>query len=406
MSISAENAPPFAVGGPQSRAERQCFMMFIVQRIPVFQPLLQAEESRAVVEALELGWLGMGSYVGQFEEAIRLQIGAADLHVVAVSTGHAAIHLALLLQGVGPGDEVITPSFNNIADLQAILATGAEPVFCDVDPVTLCIDVDDVAALVSSRTKVVIATDYFCHLADHDGLKALAHERGFRVLHDAAHSFGSLYQGRQVGSFSDVTMFSFDAVKTITCIDGGALVVRSQDEADALREMRLIGMGQQSSIMYQNQRAWTYDVSRLGFRYHLANLHAALGLSQLAKLDEITTTRVAACRRYNERLSDVPGLTLPQTDFSDVTPFLYYVRVPAGQRSDFRAYLANAGVDTGVHWQPGHWFSLFRGYRRGDLKVTEQVGQEIVSLPLHSLMARETVDTVCDAIISFAQRNS
>lgn len=374
-----------------------------MDRIPVFKPLLEAEEVQAVVDAIEMGWLGMGSYVGQFEEAIRQRVGAADRRVVAVSTGHAAIHLGLLVQGVGPGDEVITPSFNNIADVQAILATGAEPVFCDVDPATLCLDLDKMVELVTPRTKAVIATDYFCHLCDHTRLAVLAERHGLRVLHDAAHSFGSLYAGRPIGSFSDITMFSFDAVKTVTCIDGGALVVRTLEEADVLREMRLIGMGQPSSVMYQNKRAWTYDVSRLGFRYHMANLHAALGLSQLAKMDRIAESRREACRRYSERLSGTTGVTVPPTDFEGVAPFLYYVRVPASARDAFRVFLAERGVDTGLHWQPAHWFSLFRGCRRGDLSVTDRVGQEIVSLPLHSLMAQETVDRVCDVIAAFAE---
>lgn len=373
--------------------------------IPVFKPLLEDEEVAAVVRAIDLGWLGMGSYVGQFEEAVHGRIQADDHHVVAVSTGHAAIHLTLLLQGVGPGDEVITPSFNNIADLQAILATGAEPVFCDIDPESLCLDVDRVGDVVSPRTKAVIATDYFCHLCDHNRLAEVSSQYGLRVVHDAAHSFGSHYQGAPVGSFSDITVFSFDPVKTITCIDGGAIVVRSQVEADALREMRLIGMGQPSSVMYEDRRAWTYDVTRLGFRYHMANLHAALGLSQLGKLDRITDSRRKACRRYNERLADINGVLTPRTDFADVTPFLYYVRVRADSRDAFRSYLSRHGVETGLHWQPGHWFSLFRAFRKGDLSVTDRVANEIVSLPLHSMMADETVDRICDVVAAFAKEH-
>jgi dTDP-4-amino-4,6-dideoxygalactose transaminase len=371
------------------------------ETIPVFRPLLEEEEMRAAREALELGWLGMGSYVGQFEAALQQVTGAADRHVVAVSTGHAALHLALLVAGVGPGDEVITPSFNNVADFQAILATGASPVFCDIDPVSLCLDLERAEELISPRTRALIVMDYDCLLCDHDRVADLAARRGIRVVHDAAHSLGSLHRGRPVGSFSDIAMFSFDPVKTVTCIDGGAVVVRTQEEADALREMRLIGMGQPSSVMYQNQRAWTYDVSRLGFRYHMANLHAAIGLTQLGKLDVISRTRREACRTYNARLSGVPGIVLPGTDFTDVTPFLYYVRVEAERRDAFRAHLAERGIDTGIHWQPGHWFHLFRDCRRGDLSVTERVGREIVSLPLHSRMAPETLDRVCEAVVAF-----
>ena len=369
--------------------------------IPVFKPLIEQVELDAATQALELGWLGMGSYVHAFEEAIHGFIEAGDRQVAAVSTGHAALHLALLVAGVGAGDEVITPAFNNIADFQAILATGARPVFCDIDAETLAIDVDRAEALLSPRTKALIAMDYDCVLADHDRVAAFARAHGLRVIHDAAHAFGSRYRGRMVGSFSDLCVFSFDPVKAITCIDGGALVVRTREELEAVHEMRLIGMGQAASTMYRNERAWTYDVKRPGFRYHLANLHAALGLAQIGKMARISQTRREVCRVYNAALAGVPGVTIPRTDFEDVTPFLYYIRVPADRRDGLRAHLTAHGVDTGIHWQPGHHFTLLAGCRRGDLSVTDRVAGEILSLPLHSCMAGEAVERVVDGVRRF-----
>ncbi|WP_291273006.1 DegT/DnrJ/EryC1/StrS family aminotransferase [Geothrix sp.] len=356
---------------------------------------------QAARAALEMGWLGMGSYVGQFEEATRTYLEADDRHVVAVSTGHAALHLALLVAGVGPGDEVITPSFNNVADFQAILATGADPVFCDISDDTLCIDLERAEALISPRTKAIIAMDYDCILCDHDEVGRLAARHGLRVIHDAAHAFGSRYHGKRIGSFSDIAIFSFDPVKTITCIDGGLVVVRTEEEKRALQEMRLIGMGQPSTLMYQNRRAWTYDVNRLGFRYHMANLHAAIGLGQLSKMDTIERTRRAACRRYSEGLADLPTVRTPRSDFEGVVPFLYYIRVPPEGRDDLRGFLQERGIDTGIHWQPGHWFTLFKDCRKGDLKVTERVGHEILSLPLHSAMRDADLDRTVTAIRAF-----
>lgn len=371
------------------------------EKIPVFKPLIEEEEIQASRTALELGWLGMGSYVGEFENALKTYLGTDDRHVAAVSTGHAALHLGLLAIGVGPGDEVITPSFNNAADFQAILATGAEPVFCDIEENSLCIDLNKAAELVSPRTKAIIVMDYDCVLCDHDAVAEFAERHNLRVLHDAAHSFGSKYKGRRVGSFSDVSMFSFDPVKTITCIDGGAIVVRSEQELQKIHEMRLIGMTQPAKVMYTNARAWTYDMRTIGFRYHMANLHAAIGLAQLAKIDRISETRRAACRYYNENLRDIPGVTIPKTDFHEITPFLYYIRVPGETRDELRAYLKERNIDTGIHWQPGHWFTLLKPYRRGDLSVTDRIGNEVVSLPLHSRMATHTLDQVIENIKSF-----
>lgn len=373
------------------------------ERIPVFKPLIEYHEFAAARSALELGWLGMGSYVAQFESALRDFLGAPDRHVAAVSTGHAALHLALLVAGVGPRDEVITPAFNNITDFQAILATGAQPVLCDILDDTLCLDLEKAAALVTPRTRAVIVMDYDCLLCDHTRVTQFAQAHRLRVIHDAAHSFGSEFVGKKIGSFSDICIFSFDPVKTITCIDGGAIVVRTQHELSAIHEMRLVGMTQPASLMYQNQRAWTYDVTRLGFRYHMANLHAAIGLAQLAKFDRISQSRREACIFYNENLRDIPDLRVPQTNFVGITPFLYYVRVPASRRDAFRSHLLDAGIDTGIHWQPGHWFTLLKNCRRGDLSVTDRVGREIVSLPLHSCMSRDALHRVVAAVHSFFQ---
>ncbi|MBV9218468.1 MAG: DegT/DnrJ/EryC1/StrS family aminotransferase [Methylobacteriaceae bacterium] len=375
------------------------------QRIPVFKPLIENEELEASRKSLELGWLGMGSYVGEFEQRLAQFIGG-DRRVVAVSTGHAALHLALLLMKIGPGDEVITPSFNNAADFQAILATGAKPVFCDITEDSLCIDLASAETLVSPNTKAIIAMDYDCILCDHDRVAEFAARHNLRVLHDGAHAFGSRYKGKMVGSFSDITMFSFDPVKTITCIDGGALVVRTEEEVARLHEMRLIGMSQPASVMYGNARAWTYDIGTIGYRYHLANLHAAVGLAQLAKIERIMESRRASCRYYNRYLGGVSEIIVPKTDFADVTPFLYYVRVPAGRRQQLREFLAAKGIDTGIRWQPGHWFSLLKDCRRADLPVTERIGHEIVSLPLHSSMPIDVLDRVIDGMISFFAHNA
>jgi dTDP-4-amino-4,6-dideoxygalactose transaminase len=372
-----------------------------MENVPIYKPLIEHEEKQASVEALELGWLGMGSYVAKFENAIKEYIGAADRHIAAVSTGHAALHLALLVAGVGPDDEVITPAFNNIADFQAIMATGAKPVFCDIDNDTLCIDLNKAEELINAKTKALIVMDYFCFLCPHTQIAEFSQRHNLRVIHDAAHSFGSKYQGKMIGSFSDICMFSFDPVKNITCIDGGALVMRTEQELEIVQEMRLIGMSQPSSVMYQNKRAWTYDVKRIGFRYHMANLHAAIGLAQLSKIDKISESRRSAARYYNQKLYKISEIQVPKTDFNDITPFMYFIRVPASEREALRTHLKEKGVDSGIHWQPGHWFSLYKDCRKGDLSVTERAGREVLSLPLHSKMQTKDQRIVSDAVRSF-----
>jgi len=369
--------------------------------VPVFKPLIEQEEIAASRESLELGWLGMGSYVSKFEEKVRQIIDAPDRHVAAVSTGTAGLHIALLVAGVGAGDEVIVSSFNCSADFQAITWVGGEIVFCDCDDTTLAIDLAKAEQLVTPRTKAMIVMDYDCIMCDHDGIAEFAQRHGIRIIHDAAHSFGSQYKGRMVGSFSDICVFSHDPVKTVTCLDGGTIVVKSEDELRQVHELRLLGMQQPASVMYQNKRAWTFDVERVGFRYHMLNMHAAIGLAQLGKLDVIASTRRAASRAYNAALAGLAAVRTPATDFEGVNPFLYYIRVPAEHRDALRDFLKADGVDTGIHWQPGHWFTLWKECRAGDLSVTDRVGKEILSLPLHSKMPLDTVRHVADKVHTY-----
>ena len=370
-------------------------------RVPVFKPHLGVDTLKAVTDAFDVGWLGMGSFVKDFEEGLAKYLGLQDKYVVAVNTGTSALHLALLIAGIGQGDEVIAPSFNNIADFQAIVAVGAEPVFCDISDSSLGIDCDKARALISPRTKAIIGTDYAGVPCDLDGMYALAQQHGLRVIHDAAHSIGSRYKGRLIGSFGDIVIFSFDPVKTITCIDGGALVVNSQADAEKLHYYRLLGMTQSASRMYTNNRAWTYDVVSQGFRYHLSNIHASVGLSQLKMLDEFIANRQRHCRLYSSLLEDVDGIQTPQTDFNDIAPFIYYIRVKDGRRDELIPYLRQEGIDTGIHWVPAHNFSFLQNCRCGDLSVTDRVGQEILTLPLYSYMDPDIIARVSEAIKDF-----
>ncbi len=374
--------------------------------VPVFKPLIEKEEIDASRESLEMGWLGMGSYVSAFENKVKEIIQAPDRHVAALSTGTAGLHIALLVAGVGPGDEVIVSSFNCSADFQAISWVGADIVFCDCCDDTLAIDLAKAHELVTPRTKAMIVMDYDCIMCDHDGIARFAAQHGIRIIHDAAHSFGSKYQGKMVGSFSDICVFSHDPVKTVTCLDGGTIVVKTEDELRQVHELRLLGMQQPASVMYKNQRAWTFDVERVGFRYHMLNMHAAIGLAQLGKLDVIAQTRRDASRAYNAALAGIAQVRTPITDFKDVNPFLYYIRVPGEHRDALRDFLKVEGVDTGIHWQPGHWFSLWKECRAGELSVTDRVGKEILSLPLHSKMPLSTVHQVADKVHTYFGRNA
>lgn len=373
---------------------------------PVFEPYIDENELEACKLALDCKYLGMGSFVGEFEDQLTSFLELEpDRFLITCSTGHAALHLTFLALEVGPGDEIITPSFNNVADLQAIGAVGANPVFCDVEEGSLCIDPDSIEELVTDKTKAIIAMDYGSRLANHHELANISEKLGIPIIHDAAHSFGSRYQSKSMGHQADFTMLSFDPIKNITCIDGGALIVRDEALLTQVREMRLIGMSQRIEESYRNQRDWNYDVHRLGFRYHLANLHASIGLSQLRKFDVIREKRRDLYSAYEELLGGAPDLKTQGKLEDGVVPFIFCLRVPEGIRSGLKKNLLEKGINTGIHWTPGHYFSLYSNCTSGDLTVTNRIAGEIMSLPFYPALRIEDVEIICDAILKYIEKS-
>ena len=371
--------------------------------IPVFKPHIGSETIKAATDALDMGWLGMGSLVKEFEESIASYLElAAPRQAVAVNTCTSALHLALLLADVGPGDEVITPALNNIGDFQAIGMCGARPVFADIREDDLGLDPERVEALIGPKVKAVIALHYTgipCHIRE---LREIAQRRGLRLIEDAAHATGTRAFGRPIGAEGDLACFSFDAIKTLTCIDGGLVVTARPEEAARLYPLRLLGMTQPNERLYANSRAYQFDVCGQGFRYHMANLHAAIGLSQLKALPTFIANRRSYCALYRSMLDDVPGILTPSSDFADASMFIFVIRVLDGRRAELAAYLRSRGIDTGIHWVPGnrhYWLKDARGADK--VPITDRVGDEILTLPLWSFMTPSTIAEVSSAIREF-----
>ncbi len=370
--------------------------------IPVFKPLIDRNTIKAAVKSLNIGWLGMGKSVDEFEKKIKSICKLKNKYVVTVNTGYSAIHTALMLMNIRKGDEVITPAFNNIADLQSIISVGGKIVFADIDK-SLCLDPSRLEKLITKKTKAIIVCDYGMRLANHNKIKSIAKKYKLRVLHDAAHSFGSNYFNKRIGSFSDITMFSFDPVKTITAIDGGAIIVNTKKERDLAHKIRLMGMGQSSSVMYKNKRAWTYDVKVHGYRYHLANLHAAIGVSQINDFSKIKKTRINAVKYFNKSIIDNSLVDKPVLN-KGIVPFIYYLRIKKNLREEFMEYLSKKGIDTGIHWQPGNKFKLFKKIKNDHLNETNMVAKEIVTIPLHSNMKFQHQKKISQTINNFFEK--
>jgi len=348
-----------------------------------------------MAEVFESRWLGMGKTTAEFEARLRDMLGVK--HVLAVNTGTSAIHLALAALNLAPGDEVLVPSLTFVATIQAILAVGARPMFCEVRPDTLNLDVDDALGRVTPRTRVILPVHYGGLACGMDAVLDIAHTRNLRVVEDAAHAFGSCYKGRKIGTLGDVTCFSFDPIKNITCGEGGAVVTESDAVADGVRAQRLLGIDPSSPDL--TQKRWWARVTTVGFRYHMSNINAAIGLAQLPRLHEFRARKQAVTHRYDEAFRHLPGITLLQHN-DETFPFFYVIRVESRQRQAFRDYLKERGIETAVHYVPNHLQPLFKDWRQA-LPVTEQLFQEIVTLPLFFEMTDKDVSAVVDGVCSF-----
>jgi len=371
------------------------------REIAVFEPYLGHDTLGAVARAFHERWLGMGAATREFEEELARFLGLLDRQVLATNTGTSALHLGLLAAGARPGVEVIVPSFNFVADHQAIVATGATPVFCDIEEQTLGLDPDKARSLINDRTAILLPLHFSGIPCEIDTLYDLAREHNLRVVEDATHAFGSSVDNRKVGSFGDIACFSFDPVKVITCIDGGAVVLPDSEDVASLQQGRLLGIDRDTVERYRNGRAWDYDVVRPGYRYHLTNVMARIGLSQLARVDEFITNRRRYCTLYQERLGNVEGISVPLTSYDEISPFIYWMRVTESRRQALIDHLRGRGVATGIHFMPAHAFSFFGDAPRGDLSRTERVSSEIVTLPLHSFMHEDDVEYICEVIADF-----
>lgn len=367
--------------------------------IKVSRGCLGDDELARVRQVFDAGYFGHSATVLEFEAALKQHLGAA--HVVTTNTGTSALHLALDVLGVGKGDEVIVPSLTFVASFQAIDATGATPVPCDVAPDTLLIDLADAERRITPRTKAVMPVHYCGNPCDMDAVQRMATNHRIRVVEDAAHAFGSTYKGRAIGSFGDVTCFSFDSIKNITCGEGGAIACSEARLADLLRRKRTLGINRDvNSEAPEKSRPWRFEVSTSGFRYHMSGINAAIGLAQLNKVGAFIARRREICRRYEAAFRGLDGLQTLRVNYDESAPHIYVVRVKHGRRDSLMQFLRESEIETGINYIPNHLHPFFR--RPGSaLPETERAYEEILTLPLHCALSDADVEAVIGRVLNF-----
>ncbi len=361
--------------------------------IQLFQPTISDNVIDRVAQTLKAGWLSEGHQVKAFEEAFAKHFGLP--RALALSNGTAALHLAVLGAGVKAGDEVIVPAQTFVATATSVLQAGGTPVFADLIPGGPNISARDIERRITPRTKAIIVVHYGGYPCDMDEIVQLAHARGIKVIEDAAHALGASYKGRPVGALGDFAIFSFQAIKQLTTGDGGMLICTNADDHQVAYRRRWFGIDR-ANRKPSPLGAPEWDISELGYKYHMNDIAATMGLAQLEHFDEAHARRMALNSLYRRELANVPGLKLLE-EKSDRTSAAWLFTVRVERRLEFIQAVKARGVDAAVWHQRIDRNSLFGG-ERPDLPNQAQFNSEQVSVPLRATLSDEQVTKVIGAV--------
>jgi dTDP-4-amino-4,6-dideoxygalactose transaminase len=364
--------------------------------IPVMRPWLGAEEAAAAAAAVASGWVAQGPRVAEFEKAFAAEIGIG--HAVAVSSCTAGLHLALVVAGIGHGDDVVVPSLSFIATASAARHAGARPVFADVDPATLNLTADTVAEVLTERTRAVILVDQAGVPADLEAMRKFCEPRGIAVIEDAACAAGAEYHGHPAGAGAGLAAFSFHPRKLLTTGEGGMVVTGDGDIAARLRRLREHGMDVSAAVRHASRQPVIERYVETGFNYRMTDLQAAVGLVQLGKLGAMVERRRELARRYQELLAGVPGLTMirdPECGRSNFQSF--WVLLPEDfpvSRDELLRVMSANGVSARRGIMAAHAEPAYADVRAGRLPVTERIAASSLILPLFHEMTVAEQDLV------------
>lgn len=362
----------------------------------------------AVLDVLKSDYLTCGPKIDELEKRLCEITGAK--HAVVCSNGTAALHIAALSAGIGPGDEVITTPITFAASANCALYCGARPVFADINPKTYNIDPDSVETLITDKTKAVVAVDYTGQAVELDRLRDICKRHNLILIEDGAHSIGTKYNGVPVGSISDMTTFSFHPVKTVTGGEGGAVMTNSDEFYQKLLLFRSHGITRDTSLMSnESDGPWYYEQVDLGFNYRMTDIQAGLLISQLEKLPMFKARRQELVANYNKAFSEIDGLIIQEEiPESDTCRHLYILRIDSKKfkinRRQFFDALGAEGVCCNVHYIPVYYFPHYEklGYKRGLCPIAEALYEEMMSLPLYYGVSDEDQKDVIEAVKKIA----
>lgn len=361
------------------------------------------DDIKEVINVLKSDFLTTGPKVKEFEDKVAKYVGAK--YAVAVSNGTAALHAACYAAGIRSGDEVIVTSLTFAASANCILYCGGTPVFCDINPKTMNIDVNKIEEKITSKTKAIIPVDLCGQSVDMDKIMEIAKKHNLIVIEDGAHALGSEYKGQKVGNKADMTEFSFHPVKPITTGEGGMVVTNDEDLYNRLSLFRTHGITKDKNLMMNDEGPWYYEQIDLGYNYRITDIQCALGISQMDKIDKFLKRRRQIVKIYNEAFKDLKEIITPyEEDFSNSGWHIYVIRLKldtfkVGRKEIFEA-LQKENIGVNVHYLPVYLHPYYKnlGYKKGLCKEAEKAYESMITLPLFPKMLDEDVKDVITAV--------
>ena len=369
--------------------------------IPVFKPSFGEEELEALREPFRTGWIGLGPKTKEFEQKFAEYIGTT--FAVAVNSGTAALHLALKAISIA-GMEVITTPMTFISTNHVILYNSGIPVFADIEPDTLNISLKEIQRNITAKTKAILVVHYGGHACDMDPILAIANEANIHVVEDAAHGCGGEYKGQKLGSFGDLGCFSFHAVKNMSTGEGGMITTDDPELYGRLLKLRWMGISKDTWSREEKDEkySWYYNVEEVGFKCHMNDIPAAIGLVQLKKLEKMNQRRQEITERYNESLKNLKWLETPVIKpYAKSSHHNYVIKVE--ERDPLNLYLQEKGISTGVHYVPNNHYEMYRPFR-GETPVSDSAWKKLLTLPLFPDLKDEEVDFIIREIREFGIR--
>ncbi len=375
--------------------------------IPFSKPTIGEDEINEVVDTLTSGWITTGPKTAQFEKNIAHYVQRPNNESLTFNSATAALHLSMLSLDLQPDDEIITTAYTFIATLNTIVQAGAKPVLVDIDPSTYNIDIDQIEAVITAKTRAIVPVHFAGLSVDLDPIYQLAEQHHLRVIEDCAQAIGTQYKGKKLGSFGDTQIFSFHPNKNMTSGEGGALVTNDNHMLDFVKAMRFHGIDRDAFNRFKKEGSQYYDVIHAGFKYNMLDLQAAIGIHQLKQLDGFIEKRTQLAQHYLSELKNISGLTLPKKPKFQHTHswHLFVIKVDQSitkiSRDELMTQLKEHQIGTGLHYQATHLFDFYQqnfGFKAGDFPHAEQLAQQCISLPLYPTLNHTEQDHIITTI--------